>query len=185
MARRYLIVVVCLLSFIVPATLRAEEERWFTSLYYGLHSPDTVGTALHSFHTDSNRYIGVGLGRVFVKNKYISFEGEGIFAEHFGGFGGYEEFIAALILRYHYFPWDRYLRTTVALCDGPSFATRNIDNEDGYLMNFLSVELTFSLPAVKRFALVAKFHHRSGAEKVLHIAKGESNFYTFGLRYRF
>jgi hypothetical protein len=182
--RLRLIFLLCFIWMLVPATLQA-EERWFTSLYYGLHSVNTIGTAVHNFDTDTNRYVGVGLGRVFLKGKYLSLEGEGIFAEHFGGFGEYAEVVAALSVRYHYFPWDRYLKTTVAVSDGPSYAAKKIDHENRTFMNFLSFEVTLSPPAVQQFAFVAKIHHRSGGDGWLNLAKGESNFYTFGLRYLF
>ncbi len=181
---RNLIFLLCLSSIFVPATSRA-EERWFASFYYGLHSVNTIGTAVHNFDTDTNRYIGVGLGRVFLKGKYLSLEGEGIFAEHFGGFGEYAELVAAVNLRYHYFPWDRYVKTTVAVGDGPSWTAKTIGNENRTFMNFLSFEITLSPPVVRQLAFVAKLHHRSGGDEWLHLAKGESNFYTFGLRYVF
>jgi hypothetical protein len=181
---RGLILISCLFLILFPAPLRA-QERWFTTLYYGLHSVNTIGTAVHDFETDTNRYAGVGLGRVLLEGKYLSLEAEGIFAEHFGGFGEYAELVAALNLRYHYFPWDRYLKTTVAICDGPSYAAKKIDKENRTFMNFLSAEITLSPPAVRQLAFVAKLHHRSGGDGWLNLAKGESNFYTFGLRYLF
>ncbi len=174
-----------LLTVFMHSASWADERKWFATAYYGFHSVNTIGTSFSSFDIDTNRYLGLGLGREIVGWKYFSLEAEGIFAEHFGGAGRYEEMVAALVLRYHYFPWDKYLKTTVAIADGPSYATGKIDQENRNFMNYLSAEITLSLPAYDQFVLVGKFHHRSGGDGWLNLAKGESNFYVLGLRYRF
>ena len=180
------IFLIALILLLTPCDVRPEENKWFTTLYYGLHSSKPLDKTLElDGPVDSDRYVGLGLGKELIKWKYLNLEMEGIFEEHFGGSGNYQEFIVAVGLRYHYFPWDKYVKTTVAVSDGPSYATKQISGENRYFLNFLGLELTLAYPQYDRLGLVFGIHHRSGAKSTLHLGNGDSNFYVFGLRYSF
>lgn len=184
--RRCSIPLIAFILLLTPWEVRAEEGRWFTTIYYGLYSTGQFDKTIEfKGEVNSNRYVGLGLGRELIQWNYASFEAEVMFAEHFGSFGNYEEYVVALGLRYHYFPWDRYVKTTVAVNDGPSYTTRRIGGENHYLINYLGLELTLAYPDYDRLGLVLGLHHRSGAKSTLHLGDGDTNFYDLGLRYKF
>ena len=181
--RRCSILLIALMLLLPPCDVRSEEGKWFTTIYYGFHSSTALDRTLEfRAPLDSNAVAGVGLGRELIRWKYASLEVEGILGEHFGGSGNYQQYAVALGLRYHYFPWDKYVKTTVAVSDGPSYATRQIEGENRYLMNLLGLELTLAYPPYDWLNVVLGIQHRSGAKSTLHIANGDSNFYVFGLR---
>jgi len=181
--RRFSVPLIALILLLTPLEALSEENKWFTTIYYGLHSSAPLDRTLEfRAPLDSNSFVGLGVGRELIKWKYATLEVEGRFQEHFGGSGNYQEYLVALGLRYHYFPWDKYVKTTVALSDGPSYATREIEGENRYLMNFLGLELTLAYPRYDWLSVVLGIQHRSGAKSTLHIANGDSNFYVFGLR---
>jgi hypothetical protein len=175
---------VALIVFLTPWNVRSEESKWFTTIYYGFYNTATYGKTLEfTGEVNSNRYVGLALGRELIKWKYASLEAEGLFAEHFGGMGNYEEYVVALGLRYHYFPWDEYVKTTVAVKDGPSYTTKQIGDENSYLLNFMGLELTLAFPRYDRLGLVLGINHRSGGNGT--IGKGDTNFYVLGVRFKF
>jgi hypothetical protein len=177
---------IALIFLVTPWEAKAEEGKWFTTIYYGIYSGVPLDKTFEfKGERNSNRYAGLGLGRELVKWKYASLEAEGMFAEHYGSMGNYEEYIVALGLRYHYFPWDEYVKTTVALVDGPSYTTKQIAGENRYLLNFVRFELTLAYPKYDRLSFALGIHHRSGAKSTLHIGNGDTNFYVLGLRYKF
>lgn len=184
--RRCFASLIALIFFLTPWDARSEDGKWFTTFYYGLYSSVPFDKTFEfKGKINSNQYAGLGLGRELIKWKYASLEMEGMFAEHFGSIGNYQEYIVAVGLRYHYFPWDEYVKTTLAVFDGPSYTTKQIAGENRYLTNFVRFELTLAYPKFDRLSFVAGVHHRSGAKSTLHIAEGDTNFYIFGLRYKF
>ncbi len=175
-----------LILFFSSSEARPEENRWFTTAYFGFHSIGNFGQSLRFEGTDTNRLAGLGLGKELIGRKFASLEAEALFAEHFGGAGNFQEYVLCLGLRYHYFPWDKFVKTTAAVLEGPSYATRWMDGENQYWHNYLSFEVTLAYPKFDRLSLVYRLHHRSAGENVLHMGgKGESNYYTLGVRYRF
>ncbi len=105
----------------------------------------------------------------------------------------------AIYLRWHAFPWNDYVRTTVAWSTGLSYASqiedlerqRDGDGEGAHLLHYLSPELTFSLPGDDRHELVLRYHHRSGGGAIFGDTAlfggvtGGANYATVGFRYRF
>jgi hypothetical protein len=72
-------------------------------------------------------------------------------------------------LRWNRFFWDRYLDTSAAVGLGLSYASEKPEfeiNEQGAtnrLMAYVLFELAFSLPEYPKWAVVARWHHRSAA----------------------
>lgn len=102
------------------------------------------------------------------------------------------ELWAALVLRWTEFPWNDYVKTTIAIADGPSYATR-IDLEERYqtathlgshLLNTFSPELTFALPSAPSYELMLRYQHRSGIFGVIDGVHGGAQFGTIGIRHR-
>lgn len=166
--------------------------HWYLNVYAGIYSPRDMGKTmlLHPLEGEENFLLGLGLGRELVRWKtYLSLEVEALVANHFGVHKNpsrtrnYLEYVLMANLRYQTFPWDRYVKTTLAIGDGFSYAEEKTWDEQQYGLNYLQVEVTFAPPKDDRLAFVYRIHHRSGVFGL--VGDGGANFYTFGLRYRF
>ena len=103
------------------------------------------------------------------------------------------EFWGAAYLRWKLFPWNDYVRTTVAVSTGLNYATDvplyeklRTKGSGSQLLHFLAPELTLGLPSVPDLDLVLRFHHRSGGDfAIFNHTSGGAQYGTAGLRYRF
>lgn len=104
------------------------------------------------------------------------------------------ELWGGLFLRYHGFPWDGVVRTTVAISTGLNWASEKTaverdrnqnDNEGSHWLHFLAPEVTFSLPSRPDVELMFRMHHRSGIFGLINGASGGAQYATVGLRLRF
>jgi len=77
-----------------------------------------------------------------------------------------------LIWRWTKFPWNHYLKNSIAIGDGisydshPPFADREADkpvDDFSRLLNYLLVEITFALPSHPELQLAVRVHHRCTA----------------------
>jgi len=175
------------------------DKPWSIVAYSGMYTPRTFGETVFRFPGDLEKnYIhAFGLNRrLFRWPKHFTWEGEFLFAVHHGrnetGRQRYEEYAACLLLRYHRFPWDRYLNTTVAFGEGLSYTSelslreaQAASGETRKLLNYLAVELGFALPRYPDWSLVYRIHHRSGVFGLMGGLAGVSDYYCLGIRYRF
>ncbi|WP_155303912.1 hypothetical protein [Desulfosarcina widdelii] len=119
----------------------------------------------------------------------LSCELEAQIGKYFGDQDHWEFNLPVIALRWHRFPWDRYLANTIAWGIGPSYATEvpyvELETNDGssrWLIYWYG-ELTFA-PPVASWELLLRLHHRSdGFGSVAE--DGGSNAVCTGLRYRF
>lgn len=103
------------------------------------------------------------------------------------------EFWGAFFFRYHGFPWDRYVLTTMALSTGLNWASeitdveqdRANDGKGSQLMHYFAPEVTFALPDHPNTELMIRIHHRSGVFGLVSDAFGGAQYATVGLRFRF
>ena len=102
------------------------------------------------------------------------------------------ELWGALYFRYKQFPWDNYVRTSVAVSTGldyatdvPPFEVQRSNGRGDRLLHYLSPEITLGLPQYPDVDFVARFHHRSGgALPVFSRTGGGAQFGELGLRFR-
>lgn len=107
---------------------------------------------------------------------------------------------AAFYVRWTLFPWNDYLRTTVAVSTGLDYASgtpayevrRGGAGEGSRLLHFLSPEISFALPSAPDWELVFRYHHRSGGREFLlgetalfNSVSGGVQYGTAGIRVRF
>ncbi len=196
----------CILLFPAPAVWADEagqgdegEKLWSIVAYSGIYTSRTFGKAVFNLPGDlENNYLhALGLNRRLARwPRHFTWEGEVLFAKHHGrhekGRQRYEEYVACLLLRYHRFPWDRYVNTTIALGEGLSYTSKLSLREEQYasgetrkLLNHLAVELGFALPRHPDWSLVYRIHHRSGIYGLMGGLKGVADHYSLGIRYRF
>jgi hypothetical protein len=109
------------------------------------------------------------------------------------------ELWSALYLRWTWFPWNDYLRTTLATSTGISYATdiealerlQDGKRQGSRLLHYFSPEVTFALPSQPAWELVARLHHRSGGKilfgeiPLFNGVDGGVQYGTLGLRHRF
>ncbi|MEP7031601.1 MAG: hypothetical protein ABI830_11760 [Pseudolabrys sp.] len=98
---------------------------------------------------------------------------------------------AAIFFRYDYFPWNKYLFTTVAVSTGVDYLSRLPPSETypgdktSHVLHYFSPEITFALPEYKQHELLIRYHHRSGVFGTFNGVWGGSNVISLGYRYRF
>jgi hypothetical protein len=122
--------------------------------------------------------------------RHVDLEGEGQVIKHMGG-QHHEEFNALINARWLTFPWNDHLRTTFAVGNGLSYATRTAALEESMhgktslLLDCMMFELTVALPDHPRWSLAWRVHHRSGVFGLFNGVEGASNAMGLGLKYRF
>ena len=146
-----------------------KRPKWFLTVYGGAHAQDDIGDVF-TFNAkfEDNDYIAVlALAREFWHYKeFISFEVEGQIGRHFNN-DTFWEFNGLIIGRWHAFPWNKYVDTSIAVGDGLSFYTEvskveKEDDEDAQkTLNYLMFELALGLPQYPSWYLVVRIHHRS------------------------
>ncbi|MEC7763798.1 MAG: hypothetical protein VX874_17980 [Pseudomonadota bacterium] len=128
----------------------------------------------------------------------VALEAELGMAQRFGSQDQLEVW-GAFYLRWKQFPWNRVVKTTVAVSTGLNWASgispheiRSSQNGEGsQLLHYLSPEITFALPANPEQELVFRFHHRSGGgdmfgpNSIFNNTRGGSNYLNVGVRWRF
>lgn len=78
-----------------------------------------------------------------------------------------------VIWRFSRFPWNQYLRNSIAIGDGLSYAFFNVPYADrkvgrpahdySKFLNYLMLEATFALPSYPHWQLALRIHHRCTA----------------------
>jgi hypothetical protein len=140
-------------------------------------------------------FVGGAFSREFLSwGKYAGIDAEIGVGKRFGIMDEGEAW-GALYFRWKWFPWNDYVRTTVAVSTGINIATdiaewerqRTINSGRGsYYQHYFSPELTFGLPSNPNLDLVLRFHHRSGASlAIFNHTYGAAQYGTIGLRNRF
>jgi len=173
-----------------PTVRRPDSFPWAATLYGG---PFTKQDFLEFFSEpvefDHAGMLSVSLSReVGVLWKYLRWEAE-IGATKWFGDQTHWEFTSAIVVRWSAFPWNDYVNTTIAVGDGPSFATeppkleKKNFGEAKRLQNYVFLELTFGLPRYPQWDFVIRIHHRSGVFGVL--GGSGSSVPAIGIKYKF
>ena len=130
----------------------------------------------------------------------LSLEPEFGVAQRFGEMHA-AEFWGAITIRWSEFPWNGYLKTSIALSDGVNIATQ-VDTRErllndfkvvgnrlvftgSHFLNFFTPEMTFALPEHESYEMLVRFHHRSGAFGGINGVHQAAQFFSTGLRVRF
>lgn len=123
--------------------------------------------------------------------RHLSIDAEALYAYHYGR-ERYHELGLAAYARWHAFPWNDYVATTVAAGLGPSYTTRYPELERqsrmedrSRVLNQLNLELTLAPPRWPESQLLFRMQHRSGVFGVFNGVTDGSNFLTVGMRQRF
>ncbi len=180
-----------------------EAFKWLrkcsVTLYGGQLDSADLGQFFYSGQFEPSSLVALAISREFARwSRYLAFEVDGEGAKHFSQSNErlYEssawEFDAALVCRWLYFPWNRYVVTTFAVGEGLSYATGKLLFEPTNpqlaqnLLDYMLFELTLALPQFQHWSIVTRIHHRSG---VFGLFPGDvhqgSNYMCTGIKYTF
>jgi hypothetical protein len=167
------------------------DGKWFVSFYAGVAARSNLSSLLFRYDANYTRqYVVLGtLGReIGSLGNALRLEWETGLGVHFG----HQTFVDAhlyFVARWIWFPWNRFLPTTIAIGTGPSFASARPDLENekglaGHYKNGLMLELTLAPPDSPDWMFAARIHHRSSLFGLLHNGS-PSDYVTIGLKHRF
>lgn len=191
-----------LITLIVLPALAEAEPDWYALMYLGQYSPKKYEEVPFSSNWDlKEQYMGtVGLGREMMRitelwglSTDLGMEVEGLVSHHWGRYNrDYQEFVGSFNLRWHRFPWNERVPTTLAHGIGLSYATVIPEHEvlfrrgkSAQLLAFMMWEVTLGLPSHPNWAVFFRIHHRSGAFGTFSGVHGAANYPCLGIRYLF
>lgn len=188
---RSLILCVFVSVALETAAVAREDYRNSLVLYGAKYTPDKLGDIfLNSHETANSHLVALAWNREFSRSfGDLGWEAEIQGVKHFGG-QQHLEFNALIVARWHRFPWNRRVATTVAVGEGLSLATRTprLERENhtrvNALLNYLLFEVTLA-PPQSRWYWSGRIHHRSGIYGLFDGVHGASNFIGTGFGYRF
>jgi hypothetical protein len=177
-------------------------QDWYALTYLGRYSARKYDEVPFRRDWDlKDQYMGtVGLGREMARitslwglDADLGMELEGLISQHWGRYNrDYQEFVGSFNLRWHKFPWNECLPTTLGHGVGLSYATLVPEHEVLYrrgksarLLAFLMWDVTFSLPGCPNWAVFFRIHHRSGGYGTFSGVHGAANYPAIGVKYLF
>lgn len=199
---RYILGIICFLTIgHAAATKHCQpcpswwQKGWAATLYSGPLTTEDSSKFVTNFKFENSAIVALaGSKKLFnVWNNKLDFELEAQVVQHVGDQKHFEINPIVLIARWNCFPWNRTLPTTFAIGDGLSIVTekpklehkRRPHKSSDQVLNYVMAELTLSLPEIPQWALVARYHHRSGMFGVFHEVHDASTVLAAGIKYWF
>lgn len=186
---------------VVAPAYAGVERPWYGLAYLGQYSPKEYDEVPFSgnWHLKRQHMGTVGLGREMTRitemwglNTDLGLELEGLASHHWGRYNDYQELAGSFNLRWHQFPWNAHLSTTLAHGIGLSYTTVVPKQEVLYrrgksakFLTFMMWDVTFGLPAHPAWAVFFRIHHRSGAFGTFNGVHGAANYPCIGIKYSF
>lgn len=171
-----------------------DDRLYAVTIFMGEGTEDNFSDVLENFFDvkgSTDHVVAVTASRLLGwYGQSLSFEAELLYAYHYGR-EAYHEFGTAAYARWHDFPWNNYVATTLAVGMGPSYTTafpqleQQPDGSRSRTLNQFNLQTTFALPSRQDISLVARLQHRSGVFGAFNGVTDASNFLTLGLRYEF
>jgi len=187
----FLVLGVVIFPFFHGGAVSAGED-WAVTLYGAQLSADSLGDTLAGQADYEDAYlVALALSKRMVSfGEYVDLELEGQAVKHFGD-QDHWEFNGLPVLRWLPFPWDGYLETSLAIGAGLSYAMETPPVEEigvsdtPKLLGYLMFELAFQLDRLPAWSLVARLHHRSGANGLFSDRLDASNAVGLGVKFTF
>lgn len=185
------LLIVCLVGPDPSWAARTPDPGIEITVYGARWSDNFFGEALvfaNDFRNSSLWVLSISR-ELTVCNASLTLDGEIDVGRHTGA-QDHLEYDAALLARWHAFPWDDSLPTTAAFGLGGSFANQRpkIEKKDPKgaerSLLFMTLEWEFAASASHRWKTILRIHHRSDAYELLGEGTG-SNFVGFGIRRSF
>lgn len=170
------------------------NQGWAVTVYSGPLGTQNTSKLFSDFDFESGLValaVAKKLGSIWQNNLDFEFEAQAV--QHFHKQSHFELNPAVLVARWKSFPWNKTLSTTMAIGDGLSIAMkkprlelkRRGRKECSRVLNYVMAEVTFSLPTLPQWALVARYHHRSGMFGTFHGVHDASTAFAAGVKYWF
>ena len=176
-------------------TAAAPSDTGWSLLLFGgaLHDGELADVVKFQGGFEDTGFVGAALARELYRNDFVSVEAEGGLGHQFGGGNDTTQVWAALYGRWHAFPWNHIVRTSVAgslgvnyqFSDTPFEIAETTAGTSKKLLHYFSPEITFGLPERPNEDLVFRVHHRSSFFEAFGCDGCGSNVVTVGLRKRF
>jgi hypothetical protein len=184
----------CTLAFVAClfSSASAHDHDWKVTMYGARLTADNLGNTLtfNAEYEDSYLVVLAVSKRILSYKELLSIELEGQAGKH-SGVQDHWELNVLPVIRWLPFPWDGYLETSFAAGAGLSYAFETPEIEAAgvshtpRLLGYLMFEISASLPAMPHWDLVARLHHRSGANGLFGGRLDASNAVGLGIRYGF
>jgi hypothetical protein len=197
-ARGYLQQLSCIflpVLLMIPASAFCDESDWSIGGYAGQYYDSEPAGLTHGNANFLNQYLVAATASRTVwrsKSLPLSLEIDGMIGYQFG-LASLAEIAIAPVLRWSSFPWKETLQTDLRVGPlGASYTTsvspleRGPDGSGSQTLNFLLIELAFSLPRLKSKEVFVRLHHRCSSYDFLNDygANGE-DFLALGYRRHF
>ncbi len=191
----YRVFSLCLLLSTLTATLDLVANDQYLTAYTGRYSDSALAEdilTLRELVLEDARLLVVGYGKTFAKpSQSRNWDYEVHVGKWFNEQTNYELNIAA-VHRWNQPPWERWIDSSVAVCNGLSYASdipeleERLESEGSTrLMYYLCIDSLFALPNTDRWQLQLRIHHRSTAFGLFNSIQSGANSVTLGLRYEF
>ena len=154
---------------LLPSFAMCEEREWSLGVYGGQYydSEPAVFTQGNANYLSQYMIAITASKKIWESESFpMSLEIDGMIGYQFG-LAAISEFAVAPVLRWHGFPWNGTLQTDLRVGPlGVSYTVpvspleRGKDGSGSQFLNFLLIELAFSLPAVKSKEVFLRLHHR-------------------------
>lgn len=179
----------------IPASAFCEESDWSIGGYGGQYYDSEPAGVINGHANFLNQYIvAVTASRTVWRSEPLplSLEIDGMLGYQFG-LASLGEIAIAPVLRWSSFPWKKILQTDLRFGPlGVSYTTsvspleRGPNGNGSHTLNFLLIELAFSLPEMKSKEVFVRLHHRCTINDWLNNygANGE-DFLALGYRRHF
>ncbi len=169
------------------------HDGWSLTLYAGrLSTSDSSDIFAADGEFDDAGAVGVALSKVlFTSWKHLVWEAEVQANQHVGG-QDHVELDALILARWTSFPWNDVVRTSFAIGDGLSYATKTPKLERAAhgesaanLLNYVIGEITLAPPSNEHVSLSIRYQHRSGMFGTFSGVGEASTIFAFGMKYHF
>lgn len=178
-----------------PASAAGDESDWSIGLYGGQYYDSEPAGLTQGRANFLNQYIvALTASKTVWRSSTLplSLEIDGMIGQQFGQ-ASLTEIAIAPVLRWSSFPWKEILQTDFRFGPlGISYTTtvspleRDANGNGSHTLNYLLIELAFSLPQMKSKEVFVRLHHRCTIYDLLNNygANGE-DFLGIGYRHRF
>jgi len=190
--REILSVITLSALFLLSTSALSEESGWGIGGYSGQYYDTEPAGFTQGRATYLNQYIvAITASKTFWRANAVPFslEIDGMLGQQFGT-AAITEVAFAPVLRWGWFPWNSLLHTDFRAGPlGVSYTTaispleRGRDGNGARLLNFLMLELDFSLPEERSKEVFMRLHHRCTIyDRINNYGANGEDFLVFGYR---
>ncbi|MFA6903947.1 MAG: hypothetical protein WC236_12795 [Gallionellaceae bacterium] len=179
-------------GLLLPASAAAAEREWSMGVYAGRYY-NTEPAAFYQGRTEylDHYIVAVTASKTLwhAESWPFAIELDGMMGHQFG-LATLQEVAVAPVARWYGFPWNHYLQTDVRFGPvGVSYTSivspieRGPSGDGSHFLNFLLLELGFSLPEEKEHEMFIRLHHRcSGYDTINNFGANGEDFFALGYR---